>query len=350
MHWSSRLGIVALCLGAAACATTETIAPVEPVVEVAPLAEPLASIDLSGPKYAALLQELTAAHGFNAQELSQLFGQAKFLPDVPKKFAKPAEALPYNQYRPIFITPDNLAQGKIFLARHRELLQSIEQQYGVDSTVIAAILSVETKFGKRTDGGYLVFDALNTTFAGVPNRENFARKELIEFLLLCRDEQLDPLAIKGSYAGAMGTPQFISSSYRRFTVDHDQDGKRDLWGSYGDIFASVANYLKMNGWQPGGPTRLPVTVNGEAADVQALLAQGLQGKTTVKKLLQNGVAWAGQPTDVDDDLQVSLLAYPSPDGDQTAAIFQNFRAIMTYNRAVNYALVVSDLAELLDAS
>jgi membrane-bound lytic murein transglycosylase B len=240
-----------------------------------------------------------------------------------------------------------VTQGRAFLARHQELLQSIERQYGVDSAVIAAILSVETKFGKRTDGGYLVFDALNTTFAGVPNREAFARKELIEFLLLCREEGLDPLAIKGSYAGAMGTPQFIASSYRRFTVDHDGDGKRDLWGSDGDIFASVSNYLKMNGWQRGGPTRLPVTVNGEAPDVQALLAQGLEAKTTVKKLIENGVAWAGQPTAVDGDLQVSLLAYPSPDGEKTAAIFPNFRAIMTYNRALNYALVVSDLAEQL---
>lgn len=347
-----------LLFGLAGCAPTVTVQPPALPVESTPPPEPESpaaastgtAIDTSAPKYIALMNELQTKHGFAQPELERLFAQAKFLPDVPKKFAKPAELLPYNQYRPIFITPDNLTQGKAFLALHRELLESIEQQYGVDSAVIAAILSVETKFGKRTDGGYLVFDALNTTFAGVPNRETFARKELIEFLLLCRDEGLDPLAIKGSYAGAMGTPQFIASSYRRFTVDHNQDGKRDLWGSNADIFASVANYLKMNGWQQGGPTRLPVTVNGEAADVQALLAQGLQGKTTVKKLLQNGVAWAGQPTDVDDDLQVSLLAYPSPDGDQTAAIFQNFRAIMTYNRAVNYALVVSDLAELLDAS
>ncbi len=352
MHWPTRFGIVALCLGAAACAPAATIAPIQPVVESTPApepAEPLASIDLSGPKYAALFQELTTVHGFDTQALAQLFGQAKFLPDVPKKFAKPAEALPYNQYRPIFITPDKVEQGKVFLARHRELLQSIEQQYGVDSMVIAAILSVETKFGKRTDGGYLVFDALNTTFAGVPNRETFARKELIEFLLLSRDEGLDPLTIKGSYAGAMGTPQFIASSYRRFTVDHDQDGKRDLWGSDGDIFASVANYLKMNGWQQGGPTRLKVTVTEPSPAVQTLLEQGLQGKTTVEKLLENGVAWAGEPAVVDGKQQVSLLTYPSPDGQQTAALFQNFRAIMTYNRAVNYALVVSDLAELLNA-
>ncbi|MEW6325295.1 MAG: lytic murein transglycosylase [Nitrospirota bacterium] len=360
MHRSICPGMIALCLALAACAPTAVIPPAEPMAQPAPepppaaaAPEPSVAIDLSGPKYLALLNELETQHGFNADALAQLFSRAKFLPDVPQKFAKPAEALPYDQYRPIFITPDNVEQGKAFLARHRELLTSIEQHFGVDGAVIAAILSVETKFGKRTDGGYLVFDALNTTFAGVPNREAFARKELIEFLLLCRDEGLDPLAVKGSYAGAMGTPQFIASSYRRFTVDYDGDGKRDLWGSYGDIFASVANYLKMNGWRPGAPTRLPVTVNGEASAARAALDQGLQGKITIQKLLETGVAWAGEPVHplpIDDSQEVSLLAYPSTDGEKTVALFPNFRAIMTYNRAVNYALVVSDLADLLGRS
>lgn len=307
------------------------------------------AIDPASPKYAALITELETQHGFAKPELERLFAQAKFLPDVPEKFAKPAELLPYNRYRQIFITPENIASSRAYLADNKALLRSVEEQYGVDAPVIAAILSVETKFGKRSDGGFLVFDALNSTFLGVPNREAFARKELIEFLLLCRDEQLDPLTVKGSYAGAMGTPQFIASSYRAYAVDFDHDGKRDLWGSEADILGSVANYLSRHGWQKGEPIRLPVTADGRGPMVQALLKQGVNRTTTVETLLGTGVAWAGTPPPhpLDGSEEVSLLAYPTDDGEQTSAIFSNFKAILTYNHAINYALVVSELAALI---
>jgi membrane-bound lytic murein transglycosylase B len=340
-----------LALGLIGCAPAVIVTPpVEPTAEppaVAPA--PPVTFNLTEPRYVGLLGELETKHGFNPQELARLFGQAKFLPDVPKKFAKPAELLPYDQYRPILVTPEVAEQGRAFLDRNRELMQKIEDQYGVDRAVIAAILGVETKFGRRPDGGYLVFDALNTTFAAVPNREAFARKELIEFLLLCREEQLDPLAVKGSYAGAMGNPQFIASSYRRYTVDFDGDGRRDLWQSEPDILASVANYLKVHGWRKGAPIRLPVTADGQAPSVRALLEQGLQGKTTVEKLLASGVAWAGEPAVVDSTQEISLLAHASDDGEKTVVLFPNFRTILTYNRAVNYVLAVADLSELLSA-
>ena len=342
MNRPSRAGLLSLLLCLASCAPAVTVTP--PVEPTAP-----ARFDLSEPKYAALFGELQAAHRFTAQELTQLFGQAKFLPEVPQRFAKPAELLPYNQYRTIFITPETIANGKNYMARNQALLQSVEQRYGVDAAVITAILGVETKFGKRTDGGYLVFDALNTAFTAVPQREAFARKELIEFLVLCREERFDPLAVKGSYAGAMGTPQFIASSYRAFAVDDDGDGQRNLWQSEPDILASVANYLARHGWQKGAPIRLPVSADGQQPTVRTLLEQGLQGKTTVEKLLGSGVAWAGEPTAVDGKQEVSLLAYPSDDGEKTVALFPNFRTILTYNRAVNYALVVADLAEQLTA-
>jgi membrane-bound lytic murein transglycosylase B len=340
-----------LLFGMAGCAPTVAVTP---PVEATPAPEPPAAaegapIDVRAPKYVALMDELQTTHGFARPELERLFTQAKFLPDVPKKIAKPAELLPYNQYRQIFITPENVASGRSYLARNTILLESVARQYGVDAPVIAAILSVETKFGKRPDGGFLVFDALNSTFTGVPTREAFARRELIEFLLLCRDEQLDPLAVKGSYAGAMGSPQFIASSYRAYAVDFDQDGKRDLWRSDGDILGSVANYLSRHGWQKGAPIRLPVTADSQRPAVQALLDQGIKGTTTIEALLGTGVAWAGSTPTVNGSPDVSLLAYPTDTGEQTTVLFPNFRAILTYNRAVNYALVVSELAELLNA-
>jgi len=304
---------------------------------------------LKEPRYVSLLGELHSQYGFSRSELKRLFAQAKFLPEVPEKFAKPAELMPYNQYRQIFITPENLANARDYLDRNKALLQSVEQQYGVDATVIAAILSVETKFGKRSDGGILVFDALNSTFAGVPNREAFARKELIEFLLLCREEKLDPLTVKGSYAGAMGAPQFIASSYRAFAVDFDHDGKRDLWRSEADILGSVANYLSLHGWQKGAPIRLPVTADEQKPEVKLLLAQGISTTAPLERVLGSGVAWAGTAETIDGNPDVSLLVYPTDAGEQTAVVFPNFRAILSYNHAANYALVVAELQGLLAA-
>lgn len=325
------------------------IFPGKAVTAQAQTGEPSLALRLSEPRYVSLLGELHAKYGFSKSELKRLFSQAKFLPDVPEKFAKPAELMPYNQYRQIFITPENIANARDFLARNKALLQAVEQQYGVDATVIAAILSVETKFGKRSDGGLLVFDALNSTFTGVPSREAFARKELIEFLLLCREEKFDPLAVKGSYAGAMGAPQFIASSYRAYAVDFDHDGKRDLWQSEADILGSVANYLSLHGWQKGAPIRLPVTADGQKPEVKQLLAQGISTTAPLEHVLGSGVAWAGTAEPIDGNPDVSLLVYPTDAGDQTAVVFPNFRAILSYNHAANYALVVAELAELLAA-
>jgi peptidoglycan lytic transglycosylase B len=301
------------------------------------------------PRYVALLDELHKKFGFARPELERLFTRATFLPEVPQRFERPAELMPYNQYRKIFITSENIANARNYMARNAALLQAVEEQYGVDAAVIASILSVETKFGKRSDGGFLVFDALNSTFVGVPAREAFARRELIEFLLLCRDEKLDPLDVKGSYAGAMGAPQFIASSYRAYAVDFDHDGKRDLWKSEADILGSVANYLSIHGWQKGAPIQLPVTADGRRPTVQALLDQGVKHTTTVETLLGTGIAWAGTPPPppIDGNEQVSLLAYPMDDGEHTAVLFPNFKSILTYNHAVNYALVVSELAALI---
>ena len=304
---------------------------------------------LKKPQYVELLDELTTIHGFDRKELEQLFARSTFQPEIPKKFARPAESLPYDQYRPLFISPQIVERGKRFYQERQELLKRIEEEFGVDSHIIVAILGVETRFGKTPDGGFLVFDALNTTFVGVPNRTAFARKELIEFLLLCREENIDPLSVKGSYAGAMGTPQFISSSYRHYSVDFDGDGKRDLWNSDADILGSVGNYLKRHKWQRGEPVRLPVSADGTEPQIRSLLNKGIEEKSTVEALLANGVSWAGDTNPVNGDAAASLLAYPSPDGEQTVIVLQNFRSILTYNHAINYALVVSDLADLLRA-
>lgn len=301
---------------------------------------------LNQPRYVGLLKELSSRHRFSIEDLKALFGRAIYREDIPKRFEKPAEALPYERYQRIFVNPPMRDMGREFVARHGELLRAVERAYGVEADVIAAILGVETRFGRRTDAGFRVFDALNTMFVGIPSRRAFARKELIEFVLLCREEGLDPLSVKGSYAGAMGTPQFISSSYRRYAVDDDGDGKRDLWNSERDIFASVANYLKVHGWQQGMPVRIPVRTDGDHPGIRRLLRQGMEGRTTVSALEGMGIVWQADRAPGRKEQEVSLLSYDWQGEERVVALFSNFRTILRYNQAVNYGLVVSDLADI----
>jgi membrane-bound lytic murein transglycosylase B len=216
----------------------------------------------------------------------------------------------------------------------------------VDPAVITAILGVETRYGRRPHGGYRVFDALNTVFSSVERRESFARRELIEFLLLCREQKWNPLDIKGSYAGAMGAPQFVPSSYRAYAVDYDGDGRRDLWWSDGDVAASVANFLNAHGWRSGEQIRLYVSVDSERDRIRDLLDRGLDGRVPLKELSDLGGAWDADPRPSELDQEVSLFAYSWKNSRRTVALLPNFHTLLRYNRSVNYALVVADLAEL----
>lgn len=305
---------------------------------------------LNTPRYLDLLDELQREHGFERSALESLFGKARLRSKIGALFEHPPERLPMERYYHRMITPEVTKRGMIYLQERRGLFASIEGQYGVDAAVITAILGVETKYGRRADGGYRVFDALNTVFSSVPRREAFARRELIEFLLLCRDEQWDPLDIRGSYAGAMGTPQFVPFSYRNYAVDHDGDGKRDLWRSDGDIAASVANFLNAHGWRSGEQIRLYVNVDAEQGRIRDLLDRGLDASVPLRELPELGGGWSADPRPSELDQDVSLFAYSWKNGRRTVALLPNFRALLRYNRSVNYALVVADLAELYGGS
>jgi membrane-bound lytic murein transglycosylase B len=226
------------------------------------------------------------------------------------------------------------------------LFRTIEGDYGVEPSVITAIVGIESGFGRRPDGGYRVFDALNTVFSNVARREAFARSELIQFLLLCREERWDPLAVKGSYAGAMGQPQFVPSSYRQYAVDRDRDGRRDLWRSDQDIAASVANFLEAHGWRAGEQMRLHVRVDSRQGKVRELLDQGLRAQVRLKDLPDLGGWWDADPRASELDQDVSLVAYSWQNEQRTVALLPNFLTLLRYHRSVNYAMVVADLAEL----
>ncbi len=301
---------------------------------------------LDTPKYRALLDELQLEHGFERTSLTSLFEKARLRSEIVGLFEHPPERLPLEQYHHRLVTPNLTRRGVAYLRDRRALFHAIEGKYGVDPSVIAAIVGVETNYGRRPDGGYRVFDALNTVFSSIDRREAFARRELINFLLLSREERWDPLEVKGSYAGAMGTPQFVASSYRHYAVDHDGDGRRDLWRSDGDIAASVANFLIAHGWRVGEQIRLHVRVDGDQARMRELLDRGLEGRIRLRELPDLGGGWSIDPRPSELDQEVSLLSYSWENGRRIVATLPNFHTLLRYNRSVNYVLVVADLAEL----
>ncbi len=300
---------------------------------------------LTDSKYVTLLAELNRQHGFAKKQLDAWFGSAEIHPGIVDLFEKPSEDLPYPQYRRLLLNAKVTRMGRQYMGRNRDLFKRVQDQYRVDSPVIGAILGVESKFGRRPHAGFKVFEALNTVYASLARRESFARRELIEFLLLCREENLDPMEVKGSYAGAMGLPQFIPSSYRSYAVDYDRDGHRDLWNSDPDILASVANYLKRHGWSQGNPMRMITSADTQHPNLQRLIQLGIKAKTPLAALERMGVSSGPMSAALDKEQAVSVIASPWGDRDRIALLFSNFRTVMQYNRSINYALVVADLAE-----
>ncbi len=205
------------------------------------------------PKLVVIANELVKKELYSLSELEQLFAQAKVKQSVLDALQSPAEySLTWGRYRQIFLKQDRIEQGVAFWKKHQSTFDRAEQEYGVPSSMIAAIIGVESKFGKFK-GAHKVIDSLVTLTTGYPRRSAFFGSELKEFLILTKENKIDPLSIYGSYAGAVGYPQFISSSYRNYAVDFSGDGKTDLIDQPVDAIGSIANYFIENGWKPGEP-------------------------------------------------------------------------------------------------
>src|ERR1700719_2444172 len=252
---------------------------------------------------------------------------------------KPAEkAKLWYEYRPIFVTERRIQEGIEFWTAHRQALDQASVHSGVAPEFLAALLGVETFYGRRT-GTYRVLDALVTLSFDYPGREKFFRDELEQFLLLTRDGRLDPKTVKGSYAGAMGAPQFMPSNYRRYAVDADADGRIDLWNNWSDVCASVGNYLKEHGWNSGEPVL-------SEASVTALKAPDLDGRKlalseTVGSLHTKGVNF---DSSLPEDAPALLIAADDSDGVHWRVGYNNFYVITRYNHSAMYAMAVYELA------
>jgi membrane-bound lytic murein transglycosylase B len=199
-------------------------------------------------------------HGFDAAWLDAILSDAASQPRIIELMTKPAEAvMPWYAYRDHFMTAERINAGIAFWSEHRAEIARVANETGVAAHVIVGILGAETFFGRIT-GKYRVVDALSTLAFDYPPRSSYFRAELEQFLLLANDEKLDIASVQGSYAGAMGGGQFMPSSYRAYAVDGDGDGRRDLWGSWDDVIASIANYLAKHGWRAGEPVVVPANL------------------------------------------------------------------------------------------
>lgn len=300
---------------------------------------PAAALDTRRADVAGFIDEISARDSLNKRQLRKLLRAANSQPSIIEAMDRPAEkAKPWYQYRPIFVTEKRIREGTDFWLAHRQALDQASVRSGVAPEYLAAIVGVETYYGRLT-GSYRVLDALSTLAFDYPARAKFFRDELEQFILLTRERGYDPRTVKGSYAGAMGAPQFMPSNYRRYAVDASADGRIDLWNNWADVCASVGNYLKEHGWNAGEP------VLSEAA-VQADKASELDGRQlaladTVESLKAKGV-------DFDSALPAEapaiLIAADEPDGVRWRVGYNNFYVITRYNHSALYAMAVYELA------
>ena len=292
------------------------------------------------PAAGAFAKRLAACCGFAEEEVLATLARARPSPAVLEAMARPAErTLSWAEYRRIFLGERRIDEGAAFWRRHRRVLEEVSARYGVDPAVVVAILGVETFYGRNT-GGHRVLDALATLAFDYPPRSPFFRRELEAFLLLAREEGLDPAEPRGSYAGAMGLAQFMPSSYRAYAVDQDGDGHRDLWRNPADAAASVAAYLAGHGWRAGEPVAVRV-----AAPVRepALPFNRLERP----RLTLGQLAASGMP--LPEGLAAELAAMPlrleGEEGVEYWLGFANFYAITRYNHSHLYAMAVHQLSE-----
>jgi membrane-bound lytic murein transglycosylase B len=284
------------------------------------------------------VDDMVRRHGFNRAELTRLLEDAQFQDGIIAAITRPAEAKPWYEYRAIMLTPERAEQGVEFWRRNADTLRRAEAEYGVPPQIVTAILGVETRYGRNT-GRHRVLDALFTLGFGYPKRAPFFRKELEQFLLMAREERLDARTLTGSYAGAMGRPQFMPSSFRTFAVDFDGDGRRDLWNSDADAIGSIANYFVRNGWRRGESVVLPA--QGVGTRHQRFLDAGLKPSLSLGELAGAGITVAaGLP----GDTPASLFDLDEENGPVYWAGLQNFYAITRYNRSELYAMAVYQLS------
>ena len=301
------------------------------------LAQAPAKVKLK-PDVEKFISQMVQQHQFNEAALRRIFAQLKGNDGVVKAINAPATSKPWHEFKNIFVTPTRTSGGVTFWNENAEQLKRARDIYGVPEEIIVSIIGIESIYGKRT-GSFRVIDALYTLGFEMPERATYFRGEMEQFLLLTRENRLDPLAVKGSFAGALGMPQFMPTSYRRFAVDFDSDGKIDLWENLTDIIGSVAHYLQYFGWVAGQPIVVPARISG--TEYKDIVEKGFKPHLTLEQMLPKGV----EPTEtVAPELVAGLFGLELEQGQEYWLALNNFYAITRYNRSKNYAMAVYLLA------
>ena len=285
------------------------------------------------------VNKMVEKHQFDDAELKQLFQSVDIKQNIIKAMQRPAEGLPWYKYRKIFMTDKRILGGVTFWQENEVALLEVESKTGVPAEIIVAIIGVETQYGGNT-GHHRVIDALSTLGFAYPKRSQFFLGELESFLILCREEKMNPLEPTGSYAGAMGIPQFMPSSYRAYAADFENDKKRDIWNNPADAIASVANYFIKHYWQKGEAVAFSVTTEGDA--YQQVLTKGL--KPDIKWADLQALSVSSQQS-LKQDEEVKLLSYQQESGSDLWVGLQNFYVITRYNHSPLYAMAVYQLSE-----
>jgi membrane-bound lytic murein transglycosylase B len=291
----------------------------------------------------AFIREVAERHGFAEQELLLLFSRVRHVEPVLEAVKPPPpKARSWEEYRASFVNERRIRAGIEFWRKHRRALERAERRYGVQPEYIIAIIGVETLYG-RNSGRWRVVDALTTLAFDYPPRASFFRSELEHYLLLTRELGTDIFSMHGSYAGAIGIPQFMPSSVRRYAVDFDGDGTMDLRRSPPDAIGSVANFLKEHGWKAGGEVLMEASVTGESW--RALADGTVDPKHPLIDLKTAGVQFA---VSSDENAKAALVELETPERPSEFRIgLHNFWVLTRYNRSAFYAAAVHELAQAL---
>lgn len=324
--WASRILVLVCLLGAPGILLASDVA---------------ASPYLQRQEFRDYLQDVERRHGFAPGALETWFADLVPRQAVLDAMARPPEkALTWGEYRAIFIKPERIELGRRFLSQHAEAFARAERQFGVPATTVAAVIGVETRFGEVT-GRHPVLAALTTLGFDYPRRAKFFRGELEQFLLLAREQGLDPVAVQGSYTGAMGLGQFMPSSYRHYAIDFDGDQRADLMGSPADAIGSVANYLARHGWKAGAP------VSWRVHPAQPPASEWLPARQKPAHTLAQLRTLGIDTRDLPSKSAARLIRLQGGEGPEYWLTLHNFFVITRYNQSDLYAMAVLHLGEAL---
>lgn len=298
-------------------------------------------------EYGAFVKSVADALHMDVGRLDRVFREVRLKPQIVRAISLPAEAKPWDQYRPLFLNGKRILDGVEFWDEHEAALLRARQEFGVPESMITAIIGVETLYGRNT-GSYRVVDALTTLAVDYPPRADYFRSELEQYLRLAQDYRIDPLSVKGSYAGAMGIGQFMPSSYRKYGLDFDGDGHSDLWRNTDDAIGSVANYFKSFGWVANEPVAVPVDVKGEETRESA--NTGWRARRTLAAWEKRGVVVREPGAPVPPEAEAMLVRLETAGGPEYWLGFRNYYVITRYNRSLQYALAVYQLSREIEAA